>query len=222
MPTPPESRRAPVDHPILEVLAARWSSRAIDPDRPLDPSTLHRVLEAARWAPSSGNAQPWRYVVFDERVPAALEQARDCLSAGNAWARRAPALLLSVAVRSWPPRPGKPPRDGHNPHAVHDVGAASFALMLQATAEGLVVHQMSGFDRELARDAFAVPADAEPMAMIALGHPGDPAQLPPDLAQREARPRVRRPVHETAVLGGFHGPGLTLDPPADGPSGGLG
>lgn len=218
----PDSRRALVEHPIIDVLASRWSSRAIDPTRPLDPVTVERLLEAARWAPSSGNAQPWRYIVFDSRVPEALERARDCLSQGNAWARAAPTLLLSVAVRSWPVRPDKPARPGDNPHAQHDLGGASMALMLQATAEHLVAHQLSGFDRGRARQQFEIPDDADPMAMIALGHPGDPTRLPADLAKRESRARVRRPLSETAFLGGYGGPGLAVEPPAVPPPSGLG
>ena len=218
----PSTRRAPVDHPILDVLAIRWSSRAIDPDRPVDPAVLQRVLEAARWAPSTGNAQPWRYLVFDDRVPTAREQARECLSPGNAWARRAPTLLLSVAVRSWPARPDKPPKADENPHAQHDVGGASLALCLQATAEGLVTHQMAGFDRTRARARFSVPDDADPVAMIAVGHPGDADALPPELARKEQRARVRRPVGQTAFLGGFEGPGLEAEPTAATHAGGLG
>lgn len=202
----PVTRPAPTDHAVLDVIAGRWSPRAFDPDRPVPRSTLARLLEAARWAPSSGNAQPWRYVVFDDAVPDAREQARDCLTPGNAWARRAPTLLVTLAARNWPGS------DEANRHAVHDVGAASYALSLQAVAEGLTVHQMAGFDAALARERFAIPADMEPMTFIAVGHPGSAGSLDDKRRRRERAPRVRRPVRETAFVGGWDGPGLTAVP----------
>lgn len=198
----PSARPAPVDRPILSVLADRWSARAIDPARPVSPDLLLTMLEAARWAPSNGNAQPWRYLVFDDRVPEALAEARDCLNRGNDWARRAPVLLLSVVVHTWPDG------DELNRMALHDVGAASLSLVLQGVAEGLVVHQMAGFDVERARSSFSVPRHVDPVAMIAVGYPGSVADLPEGKREREYRPRRRRPIDETAFLGGFTGPGL--------------
>lgn len=199
----PAARPAPVDRPILSTLANRWSARAIDPTRPVPRQVLLTLLEAARWAPSSGNAQPWRYLVFDDSVPEARDVARSCLNRGNAWAKQAPVLLLSVVVNTWPDS------DERNRSALHDLGAASFSLVIQGTAEGLVAHQMAGFDVEAARAAFAVPNHADPMAMIALGYPGSVDDLPEDKRERERRPRRRRPIAETAFLGRFGGPGLT-------------
>lgn len=198
----PHARRAPTAHPVLDVLAERWSSRALDPDRLVPRPTLLRLLEAARWAPSSGNAQPWRYLVFDETVPAARERARDCLNRGNTWARAAPVLLLSVVVRTWPGS------DEPNRMALHDLGAASLALSLQATEEGLILHQMAGFDLERARDVGRLPSHTDPVAMIAVGYPGDLARLPDSLQRKEQRPRRRRPVAEIAMLERFDGPPL--------------
>jgi nitroreductase len=201
----PVSRPAPTDHPVIEVIAARWSPRAFDPDRPVPRSKLAAMLEAARWAPSSGNAQPWRYLVFDDAVPAARERARSCLTLGNAWARRAPTLLIALAARNWPDS------DEANRHAIHDVGAASYALSLQAVAEGLAVHQMAGFDAALARERFAIPDDMTPMTFIAVGYPGPVGSLDHKRRRRERAPRVRRPVRETAFVGGWSGTGLTAD-----------
>ena len=186
---------APAAHPIHELIARRWNSRAIDADRPVTPEMLASLLEAARWAPSSGNEQPWRFVVFDDRDPAAREQARDCLTSGNAWARRAPVLVLSAAE-------SRRARDGsHNRHAQHDVGLATENLALQAVAHDLVAHPMAGFDKDRARAAFGVPESVEPMAMIAIGYPGDEEALSESQRAREHAPRERRPITQSAFLG---------------------
>ena len=193
-------RPAPTTRPILEVLAGRWSSRAIDPDRPVSRAQLAVLLEAARWAPSSGNVQPWRYLVFDAEVPEARAQARDCLRRGNVWAHRAPVLLLSLVDCCWPDSTDP------NPSALHDVGAASLSLVLQAMAEGLVAHQMAGFDRARARERFAVPDRLDPVAFIAVGHPGRADLLDDRRRDREQAPRRRRPISATAFVGRWGGP----------------
>lgn len=202
----PTQRPAPVDHPIVPLLAGRWSARAIDPDRPVPPAQVARLLEAARWAPSSGNVQPWRYLVFDDAVPEARARARACLRRGNAWAHRAPVLLLSTVSRWWPDSTDV------NPSALHDVGAASLSLCLQAVAEGLVAHQMAGFDRAAARQRFAIPEGTDPVAFIAVGHPGRPEDLDARRRDRERAPRQRRPLVDTATHGGYQGPGYQVDP----------
>ncbi len=181
--------------PIHQLLARRWSPRAIDPDLPVPREAIHAMLEAARVAPSSFNEQPWRFLVFDGEDPKALERARSCLTAGNAWARQAPVLLLSVASETWA-RDGSP-----NRHAQHDVGMASENLALQATASGLAVHFMAGFDFERARELFAIPQAFTPMAMIAVGYPGKLEELPPKLRDRELAPRKRKPIEEIAFAG---------------------
>lgn len=181
--------------PVHEIIARRWSPRAIDPDRGVSRETLIALLEAARWAPSSFNEQPWRYLVFDGSDPDALEKARACLRPGNAWARNAPVLLLSVAKDNWD-RNNQP-----NRHAQHDTGLASENLALQAVAMGLVTHQMAGFDAARAREAFGIPDGFTPMAMIAVGYPGSVEELPPDLQEREKAPRIRKPLGEIAFYG---------------------
>lgn len=196
------SRPAPVDHPIHEVIANRWSSRAVDPDRPVDRATLLRLLEAARWAPSSGNAQPWRFIVFDGTVPDARTTARGCLNPGNAWALRAPVLLLVTTSTLWPGS------DERNPTASHDTGLAVMALLLQGVSERLVVHPMSGFDHDTARRAFALPEDVLTPAMIAVGWPGDPALLDERTRARETRPRTRHPVSHISMIARWGAPGL--------------
>lgn len=193
-------RPGPTEHPVLDVIANRWSSRAIDPDRPVDRSVVLRLLEAARWAPSSGNAQPWRYLVFDDTVAEAREAARDTLKPGNSWARRAPVLLAALSVVRWPDS------DDDNPNATHDLGAANYAVSLQGHHEGLVIHQMAGFDRAAFRSHFPLPDGVEPRVLIAVGWPGDPTLLEERKRERERAPRRRRTVAEFATVGGWRGP----------------
>ena len=185
----------PPDPLIHELLGRRWSPRAIDPDRPVSRLAVRTLLEAARVAPSCFNEQPWRFLVFDDTDPAALESARGCLVAGNAWARRAPVLLLSAAAERWE-KDGSP-----NRHAQHDVGLASENLALQAAALGFAAHFMAGFDAGRARALFEIPDGFTPMAMIAIGYPAQPDTLPPKLRERELAPRRRKPIEEIAFTG---------------------
>jgi len=180
---------APTDAPIHDLLTQRWSPRAIDPERPVAAADLRALLEAVRWAPSTFNEQPWRYLVFDGSEPESLERARTC-----------PVLLLSVARETFS-RNDKP-----NRLAGHDVGLASENLALQATALGLALHQMGGFDAERARVEFHIPEGFTPMAMIAIGHPASADTLPEDLRERELAPRTRRPVGEIAFAGDWDRP----------------
>ncbi|KPJ62432.1 nitroreductase [candidate division KD3-62 bacterium DG_56] len=188
---------APVEHPIHELLARRWSPRAIDPSRPLTAEEIDRLLEAARWAPSSFNEQPWRYLVFDGSDPAALQAARDCLVEGNRWARLAPVLMLSVA------RDRFSHNDRPNRTAQHDVGLASENLVLQAVAMGLAAHQMSGFSVQRAREAFNIAEGYTPLAMIAIGHHGRIEDLPEDKREAETAPRTRKALSEIAYWGAW-------------------
>ena len=179
---------------IHELLARRRSPRAIDPNRRVSKLAVRTLLEAARVAPSCFNEQPWRFLVFDGEDPKALEQARSCLSPGNAWAQRAPVLVLSVAAELWS-REGSP-----NRWAEHDVGLASENLALQATSLGFAVHFMAGFDEASARRFFGIPEGFRPMAMIAVGYPASPDELPPRLRERELAPRLRKPIEEIAFV----------------------
>lgn len=190
---------APSSVPILSTIARRWSARAVDPDRSIDPQTIQILLEAARWAPSSGNEQPWRYLVFDGRDPEALEAARSCLVEGNAWAKRWPLLMLSVA---------KDHRGENKPnrHSQHDVGLASENLVLQATELGLSTHQMAGFDANRARELFKIPEGYTPMAMIVVGYPGKTEELSAPLQEREKATRTRKPISEWAFAGKWEEP----------------
>lgn len=180
------------EHDIHALLRRRWSPRAFAP-RPVEPEHLAAMLEAARWAPSSLNEQPWRFLVATQDAPEAFNRLADVLMEGNRiWARRAPALILTAAKMTYE-RGGLP-----NHHAWHDVGAATAHLTFEATARGLFVHPMGGFDPKAARQAFDLPEQFEPVAVLAVGYPGDPGALPEPLREREFGPRVRRPLREIA------------------------
>ena len=181
--------------PIHELFIRRWSPRAFD-ERLVAAATLQTLLEAARWAPSSNNEQPWRFIVASKNHEVDWNRLFNCLAAGNQqWAVRAPVLMLSVASMHFEDD-GKP-----NRHAFHDMGLATENLVLQATASGLVAHQMAGFDVEKARVDLRIPAGYEPVAMIAIGYPGNPDILPERLRERELRPRSRRPIGEWTFWG---------------------
>jgi len=174
------------DYPIHPLLAERRSLRAFSP-KTVEPEILGSLLEAARWAPSCANEQPWSFIVAVKDDKPEFEHLLGCLIEFNLdWARHAPVLVLSVARMIFQST-GKP-----NRHAFHDVGQAIASLTVQATASGLVVHQMAGFDVEKARREFAIPQDHEPVAVTAIGYPGSPADLPDKLRQKELAPRQRK------------------------------
>ncbi len=186
--------------PIHDLLARRWSPRAFA-ERPVEPDTLASLFEAARWAPSSSNEQPWRFVVATKDAAAAYDRLLACLLEGNRkWACRAPVLMLSVARLTFEDD-GKP-----NRHALHDTGMALENLLLQATALGLAAHPMAGFDLDKARTDLRIPSGFEPVAMVAVGYPGDPSLLPEYLQQREAKPRERTPVSGFVYAGLWEAP----------------
>lgn len=179
---------------IHAFLAERWSPRAFDDRRPVEVEKLAACLEAARWAPSCYNDQPWRFLVTDRyRNPKPWQQLLDCLAPVNqSWARRAPILLLACAAKRFSHN------DQPNRWGAYDTGQAMLALVLQAGALGLVAHQMGGFDAERARQAFAIPASFDPISVTALGYRGDPGLLDDAQRQREEAPRQRRPIQEIA------------------------
>ncbi|TKB64501.1 MAG: nitroreductase [Nitrospira sp.] len=181
--------------PIHELLARRWSPRAFD-ERLVAADTLRTLFEAARWAPSSNNEQPWRFIVATKDHETEWNRLVACLVEGNrTWAARAPVLVLSVASMSFEVN-GKP-----NRHAFHDTGLATENLILQAAVHGLMARQMAGFDMEKARADRGIPSGYEPVTMIAIGYPGDPDSLPERLRERELQPRSRRPIGEWTFWG---------------------
>ena len=187
---------------IHELIAARWSWRAYDPDKLLDHEQITSLIEAARWAPSCFGDQPWRFIIFDKAANKdAWEQAYDCLAEGNqGWAVNAPLLLLACAD-SLMSKNGKPNRWGQ-----YDTGAASENLCLQATALGLMAHQMGGFDKDKAREVFKIPEQFTPMAMIAIGYQLEESVIPEDMKEREYSERARNPVEKNFFSGNWDTP----------------
>jgi len=197
---PPVQKPAVTQYPVHELLRQRWSPRAFC-DRPIEREKLLSLLEAARWAPSSNNEQPWRFLVATRDQPGEFQKMLDCLVEANAaWAKRAYALMLSVAKLN-STRSEKP-----NRYATHDLGMAVENLVTQATAVGLVVHQMGGIYPEKATGIFGVPEGHEVMAGIAIGYPADPSVLPPEMRERELAPRQRKPLEEIVFSGRFGQP----------------
>lgn len=191
---------AETQFPIHDLLQRRWSPRAFS-ERMVESDTLRSLFEAARWAPSSNNEQPWHFIVGTRDDPSGYDRLFACLKEGNKkWAFRAPVLMLSVARLNFEDE-GTP-----NRHAWHDTGMAAISLSLQATALGLIAHQMAGFDVDKARADLGIPAGFEPVAMIAVGYPGDPAILDERLRQRELAPRERKPIREFVSQGQWAGP----------------
>ena len=186
---------AETQYPIHDLLRRRWSPRAFS-DRRVDPAIMRSLLEAARWAPSSYNEQPWSFIVATKDDPVEFGRLLSCLVEGNIqWAQHAPVLMVSVARLSFEDD-GKP-----NRHAFHDVGLAVANLIVQATALGLVVHQMAGIFPDKIRELYGIPEGYEAVAGIALGYPGDPQSLPEGLRKRELAPRERKPLTEFVFTG---------------------
>jgi nitroreductase len=174
--------------PVHDLIAQRWSPRAFS-EQPVEPDKLLSIFEAARWAASASNEQPWAFVV------ATRDDAKnyaDMLSVlvefNRGWANRAPVLILTLAHTQFE-KDGRP-----NRHAYYDLGQAAAHLTLQATDLGLATHQMAGFDHNAARERFSVPAGWEPASVIALGYPGTLESLSEVLQQRETAQRKRKPL----------------------------
>ena len=180
--------------PLHELIRERWSPRAFA-ERNIEPEKIRSLLEAARWAPSSSNGQPWSYLVATKDESEEFARLGSCLVDGNAWAKKAPLLLLAVAQMNFAHN-GKP-----NGHAFHDVGLASENLVLQAAAMGLVAHQMAGFVVDRARELFQIPEGYEPVTIVAVGYPGEVNDLTEPLRVRETSPRSRKPLTEMVFAG---------------------
>jgi nitroreductase len=185
-----ELKKAPSAEGVIPVILERWSPRSFT-DREVSPALLHNVFEAARWAASSFNEQPWRFLV-GTRGSSTYDKIYQALGEFNKkWARTAPVLILNAAKSKFD-KNGK-----DNRVAFYDLGAAASYLALQAAALRLATHQMEAFDTEAARKAFGIPAEYTIGAAIALGYQGEPAALADDqLVQREMSPRTRKPLNE--------------------------
>jgi len=180
---------APTQYPVHELIRNRWSPRAYS-DRSVEKDQLLSLLEAARWAPSSYNHQPWRFIVATKDDITEYNRLLSTLVEFNqGWAKNAPVLILAVAKLHFD--------DGKlNRHAFHDIGLALENLIIQATSLGLSTHQIAGFQADLARKEYGIPDEYEPATVITVGYAGDPQSLPDGLRERELAPRVRKTLKE--------------------------
>jgi len=173
------------EFPVADLIGQRRSSRAYSSE-PIEPEKINSLFEAARWAPSSMNEQPWAYLYATKDQPELWNKLADLLNESNrVWAKEAPLLILSMA-RKTHIRTG-----AVNVSARYDVGAANAFLSMQATQFGLNVHQMGGFDRQKAIESFNIPETHEPIVIMAIGYLGDAENLSESLKQREVAPRER-------------------------------
>lgn len=195
-----------VTYPISDHIARRWSPRAFA-DRPISAETMGTLLEAARWAPSSRNEQPWRFIVARRHAdPEAFQRLYSVLKEGNQrWAGNAGALLMAAARTTYARN------ESPNGHARHDVGQAIAYLTLEAMHHDLYLRQMGGFYADRAVEMLGIEPPYEPVTALAIGYLGAPDNLPEGLREREMGPRsTRRPLREIAFTGRFGNP-LDLD-----------
>jgi nitroreductase len=186
------TKPAKTDHPINELIAKRWSARAFS-TRPVERLKLLSVLEAARWAPSSRNEQPWRYIVFTNDNSEKLKKAHSVLNINN-YAKRAPVLICAITKKTYSDN------GNYNRLHFHDLGAANENMFLEAFNQGLIMHEMGGFDVQKAREVFNIPEDFEAGIMIAIGYQDVHQVLPESLRQKAHLPRERKPISEFAFL----------------------
>jgi nitroreductase len=196
-------KQATPDWPIHELIANRWSPYGFT-DRLVPTDELRSLFEAARWAASSYNEQPWSYIVATKEHLEDFERLLSCLVEGNqAWAKAVPVLALGCTSLSFN-RNQKP-----NAAALHDLGLASANLCLEATARGISVHQMIGIIPEKARQVYRIPEGVQPLTGLAMGYAADPATLPEAFKQRDLAPRKRKSLAEF-VFGGQWGTASSL------------
>jgi nitroreductase len=177
--------------PLHDLLSNRRSPRSYS-EKPIEPRKIVSLFEAARWSPSSANEQPWHFIVATKEDTTVYNALSKTLMEGNRrWAIRAPMLVLGVA-QSFYSKNGKLYR-----HSWYDLGQSVAQLTMQATALGLAVHQMGGFDADKARELFAIPDGYDPVVVFAVGYAESAEHLPDDLRDREVAPRLRKPLEAT-------------------------
>lgn len=181
----PISKSNQVEYPVADIIEKRRSRRAYAA-QPIEPEKIKSLFEAARWAPSSMNEQPWAYIYATKDQADLWNKLLDLLNESNrVWAQHAPLLILSLSRKAHL-------RNGaNNALARYDTGSANALLSIQATQVGLNVHQMGGYDRQKAIDSLHIPEAYEPIVVMAIGYPGDPESLSENLKLREEAPRER-------------------------------
>jgi nitroreductase len=187
-------KHANPDRPIHELIQKRWSPYTFT-DKPVSAGDLHSLFEAARWAASSYNEQPWSYIVATKEDPEAFKKLLSCLVEPNqAWAAAAPVLAIGCTRLKFSHN-GQP-----NAVAVHDLGLASGSLCFEATSRGLSVHQMAGILPDKVRELYKVPEGVQPLTGLAIGYAADPAALD-KFKERDLAPRTRKHINEFVFAG---------------------
>jgi nitroreductase len=190
--------KAVTDYPVHELIASRWSPYSFA-NRSVSDDDLRSLFEAARWASSSYNEQPWSYLVAKKEDADEFGRLLSCLvEANQVWAKAASVLALGIS------RLNSARNNDPNRAAIHDLGLAAANLVLEATSRGLAVHQMIGILPDKVRELYSVPEGHEPMTALAIGYAGDPVDLPEQLRPRDSARRPRKPLKEF-IFGGKWG-----------------
>jgi nitroreductase len=193
-----DQKVASVEYSVIDLIKNRWSPRAFS-SSPIEEEKIMSLLEAARWAPSCFNEQPWNFILFKKENQEAHKNIIDIISPKNQlWAKAAPLIILSVAKINFEQS------EKTNKHALHDVGAAVSNLTMQSNSMGLYVHQMAGFNTEKAKELFNIPDGYEPVTAIAIGYYGNKDALPEEFIKSEMAERNRKPVAEFTFAGKWH------------------
>lgn len=181
------------DHPIHDLLRKRWSARAFS-SRRVEKTKLFSILEAARWTPSSRNEQPWRYIIFTSDNPSRLLEAQSVLLESNSFAKQAPILICAITKKTY--------TDSLELNRLyfHDLGAANENMFLECFNQGLIMHEMGGFNVKLAKEIFNIPDDYEVGIMIAVGYQGTNDGLPEKFKVKNTKPRERKHLSQIAFL----------------------
>ncbi len=193
-----DQKVASVEYPVIDLIKNRWSPRAFS-SSPIEEEKIMSLIEAARWAPSCFNEQPWNFILFKKENQEAYKNIIDIISPKNQlWAKTAPLIILSVAKIKFE-QSGK-----INKHALHDVGAAVSNLTMQANSMGLYIHQMAGFNTDKAKELFNIPDDYEPVTAIAVGYYGNKDDLPEEFIKSETAERNRKSLDEFTFESKWH------------------
>jgi len=185
-------------YPVNDLSKIRWSPRAFA-EKPVEKEKIRSILEAARWSPSAGNLQPWRFII-GIRKDETWQNIFESLDEGNkVWVKPVPVLVLTVGEKAYL----RKNRVVQNGYYGYDTGQSVAHLTFEATNQGLFVHQMAGFDPQKAINDFNIPEDHQPLTVIALGYIADPSSLPSDLKERELAERKRKDFDEFVFSGTF-------------------
>ena len=184
---------ANTDFPIHRLIARRWSARSFSTKK-VEKSKILSILEAARWAPSSRNEQPWRYIVFTDDNPEKIDKARSVLLEINNYAKRAPILICAITKKTYSDT------GTYNKLHFHDLGAANENMFLESFNQGLIMHEMGGFDRDKARKVFNISDEYEIGIMIAIGYQDSHEILPERYREKAFSPRERKPLSKIAFF----------------------